>query len=330
MDLILDKAASMIFWRKIYPPDRIPMPHFAMPTTDYAINETDAWNCCPSWLKAELQKDSEAILHTTVFKASERRQSRAHQAHVWAGPIPEGAFYQLKDNVYIESPEFVFCMAACDLSLHKAIAFGDELCGRYSFDADSERGFRKRKAPLTNVERIGQFLERAQGVRGKQKAERALRFLIDNSASPMETFDEMGLSLPYHLGGYCIDTPTMNEEVPLGAKAARIAQRATCYADMCWSDHHLDVEHHGVYDHSSFSDQASDRARVNALKEEGFEVIELTKDQVNDLYSFEYIAMRIARITGKRLDKSKLGATSERLKLRREVFEWNRSYGRIR
>ena len=320
----------MIFWRKFYPPDRTPVPRFAIPTAKYAVNEPEAWNCCPLWLKAELQKSSEEILHTTVFKSAERRQSKTHRSHVWAGSIPEGVFYRLNDNVYVASPEFAFCAAASDLSLHKAIAFGDELCGRYSFDADAERGFRKREAPLTSVERIGEFLERARGVRGKQKAERVLRFIVNQSASPMETFDEMGFSLPYHLGGYGIATPVMNEEIPLGSKAAHIARRATVYADMCWSDCHLDVEHHGVYDHSKTVDQASDRARVNAMKEEGFEVIELTKDQVNDLYSFEYIAMRIARITGKRLDKSKLGATSGRLKLRREVFEWNRSYGRIR
>lgn len=320
----------MVFWRKLYPPDRTPVPQFVMPSNDYAVKETDAWNCAPSWLTPELLGPLDGVLHTTVLKPSERRQSGAHWAHAWTGPIPEGAFYRLNGNVCIASPEFAFCLASADLSLHKAIAFGDELCGRYSFDADAERGFRVRKAPLTSVERIGRFLERAQGLSGKRKSERALRFIVENSASPMETFDEMSLSLPYHLGGYGMSKPTMNEEIRLGAKAARIARRATCYADMCWLDDHLDVEHHGVYDHSKVGDQASDRARVNALKEEGFEVIELTKDQVNDLYSFEYIATRIARITGKRLDKSKLGATTERLKLRREVFEWNRSYGSIR
>ena len=54
----------MIFWRKFYPPDRTPVPRFAIPTAKYAVNEPEAWNCCPLCLKAELQKSSEEILHT--------------------------------------------------------------------------------------------------------------------------------------------------------------------------------------------------------------------------------------------------------------------------
>ena len=62
----------------------------------------------------------------------------------------------------------------------------------------------------------------------------------------------------------------------------------------------------------------------------GFEVIELTKDQVSDLMAFEFIIQRVAKLIGKRLDKRKLGATPARLAFRREVFSWNRSSGRLR
>ena len=158
----------------------------------------------------------------------------------------------------------------------------------------------------------------------------ALSHVVDNSASPMETFDILALCLPYRLGGYGLPTPIMNCEVPLSSRAARIAKRHRCFADMCYGTIGLDLEHHGKLDHSSEEDVLSDRARVNALKEMGYEVIELTNDQVRDLMAFEYIIQRIAKLLGKRLKKSRLGATPERLAFRKQAFGWNQSSGRLR
>ena len=145
----------------------------------------------------------------------------------------------------------------------------------------------------------------------------------------METFDEMTMCLPYRYGGYGIPKPTMNLHVPLTSKAKRIYKRENCYLDMGWPSVLLDVEHHGKLDHSSAQDAVSDRARVNALKEMGYEVVELTFDQVKDLVAYEYIIERIARIHGKRIATRYLGSTPERVALRKELFEWNASYGEI-
>ena len=115
----------------------------------------------------------------------------------------------------------------------------------------------------------------------------------------------------------------------MSSRAARIAKRKKCYLDMGYSKYALDVEHHGKLDHSTDEEKDSDRDRVNGLKEMGLEVIELTSNEVGDLFVYEYIIQRIAGIMGKRLRKDKLGATPERLKLRRELSEWNHSSGAI-
>ena len=86
--------------------------------------------------------------------------------------------------------------------------------------------------------------------------------------------------------------------------------------------------HQGEHDHSSDVGYNADRARINALKEMGFDVIEVTSGQVGDLMAFEALVMRIARATGKRVDASKLGPIPSRLELRRELFSWNRAGGR--
>lgn len=236
----------------------------------------------------------------------------------------------LKGDVCVESPEFMFLHAANLLNLTQLVAFGDELCGLFSFNRQSERGFIRRKEPLTTKLRLGQFLQKAKGCRGRAPALKALKYVTERSASPMEVFDEMTMCLPYLYRGYNLPEPRMNWRIDLNFKAVRIAKRQFCFLDLGYPEYHLDIEHHGKLNHSSDEDKASDRARVNGLKEMGFEVIELTSDQVGDLQAYEYIIERIAKILGRRLRKDQMGKTPKRLMLRKTLFAWNDSYGAIR
>ena len=331
MNLVLDITTSAEFWRRRYPTNRAPKNPSPFLFGECASNARDALELAPAWATSEeFLEPIGGRLHVLTFDPELRRRSSTHVAHVWKADVPEGSFYGLGNNVFVAAPGFMFLVAASTLSTEALIAFGCELCGLYGFDCSEERGFRKREVPLTTVEKLRNYLMCAKGCPGFSKAMLALSHVVDNSASPMETFDVLALCLPYRLGGYKLPWPIMNQEVPLNARAARIAKRSKCFADMCFPTIKLDVEHHGKLDHSSEEDKSSDRARVNALKEMGYEVIELTYDQVDDLIAFEYIIQRIAKLVGKRLDKNKLGATPARLAFRKEVFGWNQSSGRLR
>ena len=330
MQLVLDITTSAEFWRKVYSADRTPIAPSTFVPGECACTARDVLEFAPSWITEEFLKPIDGRLHVLVFDLKSRRRSAAHVAHVWSAEVPEGSFYDLGGDVFVASPGFMFLAAASTISLVALIAFGCELCGLYSFDADEKRGFRKRSKPLTTARKLRDYLMGAKGCPGCAKALSALSHVVDNSASPMETFDVLALCLPYRLGGYGLQVPVMNKEVPLSPRAARIAKRQRCFADMCYEAIKLDIEHHGKLDHSSEGDVASDRARVNALKEMGYEVIELTIGQVGDLVAFEYIVERIAKLLGKRLRKIRLGAISERVALRKELFGWNRSNGRLR
>lgn len=330
MNLVFDIATSAEFWRRIYPTDRAPKPPAPISIDECAYTAEQVFSLAPKWVTSQFLNQLDGRLHVLVLDERLRRHSDLHVAHAWSGPIPEGSFYKLDANALVASPSFMFLMAASLISTAQLIAFGCELCGLYSFDETARRGFRKRTIPLVTIEQLQLFLAGAQGCRGYVKAMAALPHILERSASPMETFDALAFCLPYRLGGYCLEKPLMNYEVPLTPRAARIAKRGKCFADMCYPEIKLDIEHHGKLDHSSPEDEVSDRARVNALKEIGYEVIELTKDQVNDLIAFEYIAQRIAKLIGKRLKREQLGATPARLAFRREVFGWNLSGGRLR
>ena len=330
MKLYLDIASSVEFWRQRYPSDRMPKAPPPVVYEESAYKKSDIDSLKPAWLNDEFLAPTGGVLHVLSFNHSHRRRLKSFHVHAWGGPLPEGAFYELQPGLRVETPEFMFLQAATLLDLVQLIAFGDELCGLYSFDRRQERGFTKRKQPLTTKSRLERFLKMAANCHGRALAEKALRYVVERSASPMETLDEMTMCLPYRYGGYNLLTPIMNHRIDLTPKAARIAKQVKCYLDMGYLDFYLDVEHHGKLDHSTDEDKSSDRARVNALKEMGFEVIELTIDQVGDLFAYEYIIERIAGIIGRRLRKEHMGATSERLKLRCALFDWNSSYGAIR
>lgn len=330
MDLVLDIATSLEFWRRQYPLNRVPQPTSVQSPINCAYNVNDVLELRPDWINEELLEPTDGVLHVLVFNKAEIRRSKRVVAHAWSGLVPDGSFYQRSPHVYIESLEFIFLHAATILDFTELIALGDELCGIYSFDVRERRGFRKREHPLLRKSQLEQYLQRAAGCPGRRTALMALQHIVEMSASPMETFDEMTMCLPYRLGGYSLPKPTMNEEVILTPRAARIARRSKVYLDMGYGVYMLDLEHHGKYDHSTEKEIDSDRARVNALKEMGFEVIELTADQVGDPVAYEYIVQRIAKQLGKRLKTEKLGKTKERMALRNALYTWNRCYGKVR
>lgn len=329
MALFLDITTSAEFWRKIYPVNQAPVRTLPIASEACSFSARDAKRLAPSWATPEFLEPIGGKISLLVFDKKQRRNSSLHVTHLWGSRIPEGSFHALSDTVYVMSPGFMFLMAATLLSEQKLVAFGYELCGHYSFDDTSKRGIRKRSVPLTTIDALRNYLKGTENCRGHRRATSALRHVLEHSASPMETFDAMALFGTPRLGGYRLGTPVMNHEVPLNAHAARIAKRSKCYLDMGFPAHKLDIEHHGV-DHASPEAWASDRARVNALQKMGFTVIELTFEQINDLRAFEFIAIHIAKILGKRLRKHTLGATPERLALRKEVFDWNHSGGRLR
>ena len=263
-----------------------------------------------------------------VFDKLERRKSKACPTRLWLGGMPSGSLCPLNENVAVPSPAFTFLLMARELDLFELIAYGHELCGTYAFDDSSPRGMSQRSVQLATVGDLERCLETAGGAAGVRKARRALPFIIEGSASPMETIDSMLLCLPYRYGGYGLRPPLLNYRIEFGPQACRVAMRGSCRADMCWPDLKFAVEHQGWHDHAGSKEYSSDRSRINALKVEGYEVIEITGGISGNLAAFEEIALEIARRQGKRILAEALGATSQRIALRKTLFAWNARSGR--
>ena len=330
MDLVFDIASSMQFWRTRYPESYALKPSESSPPEHPTAISSEVWRLAPTWVDGFFLEPIGGKFHIMSFDRNMRKQTTDMVVHTWSQNLAKGSFYELKPHVHIAAPEFIFLASANILGMRQLIALGDELCGLYGFDMHAERGLRKREVPLTNKKRMSEYLSRASDCRGAAKALQALRFVVERSGSPMETFDVMAICLPCHLGGYALRQPEMNRSIKLSPAARTIYHAKECAPDLGWFDIGLAVEHLGEYDHSGAEKALSDRARVNALKEMDFHVIELTGTQVYDLDAFETIILMIAKMLGKRVYKRDCGATDARLALHREIKAWNKSYGNIR
>lgn len=329
MILVLDGHTSAEFFRKVYPLDHAPFRFAELPAEmECAYSQEDVWSLAPSFMTTQFLRPTGGRLCALAFEHGQRRSSASHAVRTWSGPIPPGSFNDYGGGVLLSSPAFTFLQMASQLSFSHLVAYGDELCGTYSLDESAERGFRTRQVPLVSVSALEEYLRCARGCRGYRFAKRALRHIVDGSASPMETRDEMQLCLPICLGGYGIAQPSMNQAIELSPSAARLARKSVCYADLMWSESNLIVEHQGEHDHMGSARFNDDRARVNALKLMDYTVFELTRAQALDLSAFEQVALEVARRLGRRVRSESRGPTPQRRELHAALSAWGRSYGR--
>lgn len=261
-----------------------------------------------------------------IFDDAYRRRSSCVACHAWQTKLPKGAFYKAR-GVYISSPEFVFLQMALKLPIEQLIALGCELCGQYVLLPENVTHpttldeMPKRLSPLTNVRKIAAFLKATGEAKGKEKAVRALKYVVDGSRSPMETMAYMLLCLPVMMGGYGLPKPELNATIPLDDEAKTIARRSHCEGDLCWADARLDIEYHGEV-HVGAAQMKSDVGRELGIEHMGWRVITITSPQVFDADQFEVVAKEAAARMRKRLRKSALEATLQRDALRHELEQW--------
>ncbi len=180
------------------------------------------------------------------------------------------------------------------------------------------------RPPLVSIGRLRRYAELARGFYGRDRALRALKYVVPGSASPMETALVMLLCLPCSLGGYGLPLPVMNYHVGQNMPRDSIAGKEYYVCDLYWPDVGLDVEYDSDLCHTGPDRIADDSARRGALKELGIDVITVTWQQIRSLRSMDALARLIARLLGKRLRRNIEATVEQRrclhqLLLRREI-----------
>lgn len=268
--------------------------------------------------------DKDTPLEVLVPRAGRRSSVDGIKPHVWSSPIAMGGLCRLGRRLYVSSPEFLFLQMATSLDLVPLIAFGMELCGHYRRNVrdplDGSLGTQYQLPSLTTAHDLRAFVESMGAVRGVRRARAALRYVLDDSASPMETSIYLLLCLPRRLGGYGLAQPTLNPIIQLSKEGRRFTLRRSFSPDLYWHAAKLDLE----YDSDEFHDastRAGESMRRKALERMGVEVIGLTYQEVMSTSLFHATALRIARKLGKKVRPENEGNFAEsRERLREEVL----------
>ncbi|WP_419060634.1 hypothetical protein [Enteroscipio rubneri] len=245
-------------------------------------------------------------------------QTKSVLGHRW-GSLPEQSVEAAGEGFFVSTPEFCYLQMASRLSLARLIQLGCELCGTY---AQQDTGpAARREVALTSVDGLRAFVEAASHAYGRAKALRALCFVADGAASPMETVLMLLLCLPYRLSGYGIEQPQINYHVTVPNRRRKLADRTYCECDLCWPGSNLAVEYDSVLYHLDPDRQESDARRRGTLVSLGFTVLTVSRKQVVDGGAFNRLAHQIANLTGKRLRYVDPGFTRAHLALREELFQ---------
>jgi very-short-patch-repair endonuclease len=255
-----------------------------------------------------------------------RKASEHFVSHTCKGPFGRGCFVSVSDDLVVCSPELTFLLMAKDLSLHALIELGYELCGTYDVArrsvvteegiAEGSPGIRSCD-PLTTVAKLRLFVAQKAGLNGHQKAVRALRYIADNSASPMETVLNMMLTLPYALGGYGLRMPILNHRIDVSDRAKKAASKTFYVCDLYWPDANVAVEYDSDAFHTGAQRIANDSKRRNALIFMGVQVVVVTRQQIYNSVEFNKVVRLLAKNLSKQLRYKNPGFANKHLELRK-------------
>lgn len=262
-------------------------------------------------------------IHVLVSSPDLRCRSTAVKSHVCSTPIPEESIVQIGSGLYTLSPEACFVSLGCEYSSTSLMKVGYELCGSYSLFPSHSDGFYARR-PLTNVESIEKCIADLKGIQGAKPAKDALRFVLDGSASPMETNCVLFYYLPLSRGGCSLSKPSLNHRIDLPANARKLTSRNYFVCDSYWESAKLDVEYDSEQEHSERRQRSRDAERRNVLAAMGITVVTLTADQMLAFDSAWASAQNIAQLLHARIRVDRHSLLDTRRRLHRELFNFSR------
>ena len=239
----------------------------------------------------------ETPLHVIVAHENDKRNLKNIYCHSFGNSIPPYSFFRHSAHIAVSSPEACFLQLTLTADPIGLICIGCELCGTYSIDPISGKLLNRR--PRTKLAFLHTYLNRADGIRGSIKAQKALTHILENSASPMETKIALLMSLPTSMGGYGIPQPELNAQVTHSFSGTRHPERFRC--DLYWSTVKLALEYDSHQYHASSEKVVLDSTRRMKIESEKIHVLSVTKQQIYNPYEFEKLVGVIARYLGHRI-----------------------------
>ena len=169
---------------------------------------------------------------------------------------------------------------------------------------------------LTSRKKLKDFVTRMGGWSGYKRAIKALRYIADDSASPMETILFILLTLPYRYGGYGLPMPELNGRIYPGKGVKRFSGRDFYRGDLLWRKAGIVAEYNSDLEHTGSERIARDAIRQSDLNLCGIYEIPVTKEQIKKEELLDKVARQIAARIGRQLRYKDPGFSEARKELR--------------
>jgi len=227
----------------------------------------------------------------TVNDNSARFKHKSKLVHSCGLYLPVDAIVE-RNGKMVASPELLFLQLANQISIHRLILLGLQLC---SFPPGEP------SKAITTKQKLNRFLEKTQGHRGHRKALRAVKYVEDGSASIMESLVYMFLTLPHVLGGYGLDDAVFNYEIRLKGRLPFYIRQRSCFADLYYKQAKIAVEYESFAYHNSPQEQGRDAMRSTILNRQGVKVLHMSTIQLYDFDACNDFAHTLATRLKKRI-----------------------------
>lgn len=275
------------------------------------------------------------LLGTPVWRFVGERKQRTNgklfHSRLLTQEPPPGSFRQTEHGFDVTSPEFTLLSLATQVSRSQLLMACYEMCGSFAVFKPCERtqqqldeaislklippncGWERvndtkgndtnlwKRPPLLSAADIAAFAKQAAGLRGVKQLRWAAEHMTGQTASPFEVQTSMLVSLPRNEGGMGVNIAN-NVRIPLSDAARSLYDKTCCYADILIESNTdsmgVILECQGRSAHDSETASLSDAERATALTSMGYDVIQITYDQIKDKKSFESIAKLIHKKAG--------------------------------
>lgn len=222
--------------------------------------------------------------------------------HYFKGKLPNKSLLKIRENIYVVCPELMFCQMASILSIEKLMLLGLEICGNYTVLPNPDSSLSTNIRPLTSTEKIQdyvlKFIKYNPGFKGCRKVLDVIKFLKNNSASPLESRLYTILCFPRKYGGYGLKNAVLNKEISLSKHASKIVRQKIIKPDICVQKKKIAIEYDSDQFHDNSFQNRKDKLRLDALTYDGWKVFSFVTGQLNNIESLDKMAMMILKANG--------------------------------
>lgn len=240
----------------------------------------------PSW---EALIESQTLNHRCYYQRITRRVEKGEVRHVRSLALPKNSLRMVNGEV-VSSPELVFLELSKELNFHQRVLLGIQLCSSSPNDTP----------PLTTTRKLKRFINACPYHGGYKVAVNALRYIVDNSWSIMESLLYMLLTLPNSYGGFGLTGAKLNQSIVLPKKGGW-QKTNKVFADLYWEAAKLVVEYDSIEFHNSALSWTRDSQRQVTLERNGFKSLSVTTAQIYSDNALAEVAQLIAKHLNKRI-----------------------------